>query len=847
MPLGTLGNGLGPYWAYIAPVEQTNLATNPSFEYGTAGWAAYGPAGSAVVGSTSQFQQFGAWAGSIQTESTSGTAGVMGPTFTAANGSAYTVSVYLRGRNAVPYMIGVGDSVGDNLVGSTAFTNVGTWQRYSYAFTEAVGATRRVVIRKTADPTGAANTFYVDGLDVTAGSLTTHIDGDQEGCIWLGAPHNSASLRSGQSRAGGSVIALGDIGFAVSESPGIGMPPLENSAQSYAILDGAQYQRTRARERSFTIASYLPGTTWQHLHALRRAVINAFKIDLTATQQPTRFWYIGAGGTTQIDAVMDEGLGFGQVDGFEETVGVRFIAYDPYWESTTQQGTALAPLINIGSVNYIARRNRQGLWGSLGANNGTTIGDSSGGGVPLAVNALTFNAGGTLIIGGGFGTLAGTVTKHLGLYYPDSNRFGTLAGGTINAGPVSAVTTNPGGTIFFGGQFNQIGGTTTYNVGKHVNNAYGTLIGGTINNAGAVYSLLYSAYGTLFVGGQYTSANGTVCNGLAMHTGASYGTLGGTVKNGAARPLIRALALGGDGRLYFGGQLTTIQGTAGTAIGQWNGQFGTLQNTVYNAGQSANGEVNALTLAPDARLYEAGRYDTISIGTARGAAVWNGVAQSNLGTGVSFNTGGAAGTSSDLWSILADGTTGNVIFGGLVNQAGGINTSGNYAVWNGYSWLLPDIFFSNYGTTYAMAKSVQGDFYIAGDFQGTANAASVGTIVNLGMAQAYPTVKMRNVGVSGTARVYQLLNTTTGDGIFFNLNLLPGEEATLDLTPGDRSFQSSFTGNIFGKILPGSNLSTWRLLPGTNYVSHFADSGSVQTSIYWSPRHHSADAGTVFV
>ena len=42
-------------------------------------------------------------------------------------------------------MIGVGDSSGLNLLGSTAFTGGGTWQRYSYSFTEAAGAVRRTL------------------------------------------------------------------------------------------------------------------------------------------------------------------------------------------------------------------------------------------------------------------------------------------------------------------------------------------------------------------------------------------------------------------------------------------------------------------------------------------------------------------------------------------------------------------------------------------------------------------------------------------------------------------------------------------------------------------------------
>jgi hypothetical protein len=113
-------------------------------------------------------------------------------------------------------------------------------------------------------------------------------------------------------------------------------------------------------------------------------------------------------------------------------------------------------------------------------------------------------------------------------------------------------------------------------------------------------------------------------------------------------------------------------------------------------------------------------------------------------------------------------------------------------------------------------------------------------------AAYYPTLRLRNRSASGTARLYQLLNTTTNNGIYFNYVMQPGESALLTLQPGARSFQSSAQGNIFGQILPGSNLASFGLLPGTNYVSFFADNDSLEASFFWTPRSWSADGGTTF-
>ena len=105
-------------------------------------------------------------------------------------------------------------------------------------------------------------------------------------------------------------------------------------------------------------------------------------------------------------------------------------------------------------------------------------------------------------------------------------------------------------------------------------------------------------------------------------------------------------------------------------------------------------------------------------------------------------------------------------------------------------------------------------------------------------------LRLRNLA-TGTARVYQLLNTTTGDGIYFNYSMLPSEQMLLTLQPGARSCQSSAFGNVFGQIQPGSNLVTLGLLPDMNYVSFFSDNDSFEASLFWQNRGWAIDSGTI--
>ena len=821
MPIG-IGSGL---WGVIIPSETTNLVTNPSGEFGTTGWSVHIGGG---IGTTSQYQQYGAWSGTCE-PSSNGTAGVQIDNFTLSDGSVYGVSCSVRGASGIPYNIMLTNNGGVTFLGSVSFTGGGTWARYGFNYTEGGGGVRRLYIRKASS--ADVSPFYFDGAQVELGSITTYTDGDQAGGTWLGAPHASQSYRSGQYRGGGSIVALADIGLSVDQFPGAGVMPIENSAQSYAVTDGAQFQRQRAASRTFTLtAKPIVGTSLADFHVTRRTLWDVFKPDLVTPQQPISFLYYGGQGTIGVQAYYAKGLELGNMDGpIAENAAISFAAYDPYWYFPTQQGTTLAPRAALGSVNYLAKRSPQGQWGTMGIA-GTTIGYSVGG---QLVRALAVNGAGTLFIGGQFGTLGGTLSPMIGMYNPTTNRFGTLTGGTIphDAGGVLAFAQNPNGTLFFGGQFITIAGTSHKHIGQWTG-AFGTLIGGTIApTTGQVETLLFSPTGTLFLGGIFGTVSGTANTfNLAQWNGA-YGSFAKGVGTGVGES-VNALAWGLDNQtLFIGGNYLNIGGTIGTSIGFFkNGVFGTMGN-VQAAGGA--GFINTFAVGPNGVLYEAGLMDHISGVTINTVAAWNGVQHSPLGNGVN----------SLSRSIIIDPVTGNLLVAGSFTQAGSINVASQYAEWNGAAWLLPDITVGP--TIYEMAYGLDNTLYIGGDFAGTAYAASIGTLINKGRAAAYPTLRLRNRSASGTARLYQLLNTTTGDGLYFNYTMIPGEQAVLTLQPGSRSFQSSAFGNIFGKILPGSNLATFNLLSGTNFVSFFSDNDSLEASFFWQPRGASIDGGTV--
>lgn len=823
MPLGSVTK-----WAVILPVEKQNLLQNPSGERGTFGWGTYQSSGGGTVGTTSDMQQFGAWAGSCAPTGAAGQGGARLGTYTGESGSAYTASIYIWGGVGSQYALGVRTNDESTTIGATSLTTGGTWHRYSVAFTENSNTNRVVLITKSAAGNDA---FYFDGAMVEKGSLTTYIDGDQDGCYWLGLPHQSQSVRSGTYRGGGSIVALADLGLRPDDTPGIGMPPQEVTSQSYALLPGAEYQRSRAAERPFTL-TFKPilGTTLQDLHITRRTLINAIKPDLLDPQQPVRLWYTGGQGTVQIDAVYQAGLEFNATNGpMAEDGAIRFIAHDPYWEATTQEGTALAPRVSLGSANFIISRDPLGRWGTMGPS-GSSVNDS--------VFALAVSPSGTLFVAGQFTTAAGTQAPRIAMWHPSTGLWGTLQGGTIN-NTARALAFSPAGTLYLAGDLTLAGGTAAQRIAQW-NGAYGTLTGGSVDNV--VRALAFSGFGTLFVGGNFQTAGGTAAGSIAQWANGVWGTLG----PGTLNSRVDALAIDSSNRLYAGGLFTTAGGTASTnCIAVWLGSWGTMAGGVTAGQTSGASQVTAIAVAPDQQIYIGGHFGSAGGGSAQHIAQWNGYQWFSLANG--FGTGATNLTSSIIAALMVDPQTGQLLVG--AQQAGttasGVLLPDQQAIWNSYAWLPMDVNLSGVAYTSAFARGFDGTTYVGGLFSGTAQAAAVAQVVNTGMAEAYPTVKVRNTG-AGTARVFQVANTLTGDAIYFNnLFLQAAEEVTLTTEPGNRTFTSSFQGNLFGRMVPGSNIAGFRLMPGTNYISLFCDSGSVAASIFWQPRSDSVDGGTI--
>jgi Bacterial Ig-like domain/PQQ enzyme repeat/Domain of unknown function (DUF5122) beta-propeller len=214
------------------------------------------------------------------------------------------------------------------------------------------------------------------------------------------------------------------------------------------------------------------------------------------------------------------------------------------------------------------------------------------------VRALALTSDGTrLLLGGAFSTVGGTTHRKLAAVNAGTgavdNAFRPAVGGTVR--DIVVV----GDTAYFGGQFTKHNGITQGGLGA-VHATTGTAVRAfTATTNSQVYSLGTDG-ARLFIGGKFTAVNGQPRNYLASVTLSSH-TLDAWAPARACSDcnVIWDLTVAGN-RVY----------TAGRNAGGLFAVDKTTAATVYRLG-GFNGDTQAVTLAPDGRLYVGGHFVTV--------------------------------------------------------------------------------------------------------------------------------------------------------------------------------------------------------------------------------------------
>lgn len=595
-------------------------------------------------------------------------------------------------------------------------------------------------------------------------------------------------------------------GFRVQQSLGAGMASIQNISTNFGLLDGALFQRQRTDVRPFTLTGAINGTTVANLHAKRSAIIDEVKPDRSATQSPVLLRYTGGASTLQASCFYDGGLELGNVNNLSElNIALRFLMYDPYWEKTTSSSATLTVQSTFGASS-IVQRAACGTWGSLGA------------GLNGAVLTITSNNAGTLFVGGAFtavgggGAEASRVAQWSGTAW---SKVGNAMNDTVNA-----LCFNTNGSLIAGGDFTTAsGGAVAANrVALWSGTAWVTM-GTGMNDR--VNTLLSHSSGSVIAGGEFWTANGASVDFVARWSGTAWSEMLNGMSLDGGGEAVTALAESPTGNIIAAGFFNAAGEVAACAVAEWRGtSWGPLASGIGAAGALQN-----VIYSPAGTLFSGnsaeGDYSLVG---------WNGVAWKPV-----------PGLIGDLHSSAVDPVDNNIYLGGTFSTMYGLTLpDGLVKLIKENTFTFADVNLPSSATIYALHAASTGVVTVGFDTAGTASAAGVTTISNGGTAATYP-ILTACAPTSVVSRLYQLVNYTTRESIFFNLALAPAEVVTLDLRPGQKTFTSNIRGNIINTILPGSNVSTWRLLPGANNVSFWLSGGSGAAKLTWTERFWSLD------
>ena len=819
----------------LVPQETTNYIKNPSLRYDTMDWNVQG----CTVTRTLTHARFGIASLQVVTD---GLALNEGTFFrvSALDGVSdnITVSVYVRGEGKVRIRLDDNALGGGEYASKSVQLNDDRWTRIEVSGRANGGDDVRLYVELDEDA-AAARTFYVDGAQMERQPYaTSYCDGDQDDCTWNGIYHNSSSYRSGETRAGGRWVELSgptreSEDLYMTESGGLGMAPIRNNIQNYALENGAYHQNVKVFSHTATFTFHAKHKSLfrtspvnlERLHELRQMLIDVVKPDRTRDDQEIIFEYTDGSIPLYFSARYDGGLE-GEWDvrnSFVNSFPLRLLITRPAFDEDSQEAKEL-DFQESQELNYVAGR-INGQWSNLNY------------GLDDNINSIYLGARGEVYIGGEFLTANNNAAAIDPLLTVnnfaswDGTQWDAL-GNTLLAGGssiIAAIVVASNGYIYVGGSFTSIGGVAANNIAYWDGSSWNALGSGL--NATCL-SLVLHPNGDIYAGGSFITAGGNTANRIARWDGSSWhhpGTYSGLNGN------VFCMDISIDGSLlYVGGNFTDENGNPGSSLNRIAVYDTTLETFSSMGDGFGDNQVITLKLAGDGTVYAAGDFTISGSDAINQIARWDGSVWNQLGKGV---TGGSVSN-----MLIFENNT--ILVVGYFSNAqplhgGAISTNGTL-LWNGSTWLPLDIEFpgtSFLSVDYCINKG--NDIYLGTNLSSGGEAfisSAVNTIINPGSLSCYPLIYVR-----GPGKLTWIENQTIQKRIYLNLTVLENEDVTFDFARG--TITSSLRGSLLYTLLPGSEFRDFQLLPGENRLACFmTDDVNAQMSIQFCPRHWSADA-----
>lgn len=776
--------------SFLEPRAATNLIKNGSFETGVDYWTPTNPSSNLLR--SDDYQWVGAYSAKMTPPATAeGVYYSGGLAFT--SGVTYWGQLRFIGVPNTRYLFYFADGSGNAIGTQKLVRAIGGWEWVYWSYPETGTATRRLYITR-ANATDPNGTFYIDAVQVEADRLTSYLDGSLKGrgreiaYRWVGTPWGSESQRSALTNTGGTLHTFDEYNFVPSALNGLGHAPVEDVTSPIAGKGGSVYQRTNlAEERLFDVIGSISGDTLRHLMANRSALMKRLSPFRSARQQalPLNFELPNLGNVpVRVMSHYVDGMGGALDNHRSEKLALRFASYDVDIRSQRDQGSVIPYRQVITDGDYCLKRSLNGVWSAPASSINGVISDWVEG------------PDGSIYATGEFTTIGGVAANRIAKYDPVLGTWSALSTGLNNSGRGLAMDAN--GRVYVVGLFTTAGGVSANRIAMwNPDTSTWTALGTGLDSNSTGVGI--SSTGLVYACGSFGTAGGVAAASIAVWnpTTATWAALGTGLNASAAD-----LTIGPDDRVYVGGAFTTAGGTSANRIAVWN----PATSSWAALGTGMNSDVSDLKFSPSGLLYACGSFTTAGGNTVNHVAVWNQSAWSPLGDGVA-----------SAYKMAID-AYGRVYVAGTFDETLSGIPADSFAVWILGAWVPLEVDIPDSASVVLVQPFITraGELWISYDTTGTAYTSEQTTLTNFGSLDAYPIYRFKGPGT-----VFSIRNWVTGDAIYFNLVLLAGEEAILDLTPGRISFTSSFRGDILKTILPGSNHGTFRLSTGDNLISTF--------------------------
>lgn len=189
-----------------------------------------------------------------------------------------------------------------------------------------------------------------------------------------------------------------------------------------------------------------------------------------------------------------------------------------------------------------------------------------------------------------------------------------------------------------------------------------------------------------------------VLNTAGLWSSVSSGTVAGATGD------VNAIVVGQDGKVYVGGAFATASGVANTSRIAY---YDPTDGLFHAMGTGAlNNSVSWLAMGSNGVLYAAGSFTQMGgVANTNSIAQWNGAAWSAVGTGATTGTG--------ILAMAVDNTN-NLYVGGTFTGMGGVANTVRLAKWDGAAWNALST--GANGTVRALTVGPNNILYIGGDF-----------------------------------------------------------------------------------------------------------------------------------